>query len=241
MTLPVAPLEVRDLRSGYGSVSVLNGVDLSVPAGTGVAVLGRNGMGKTTLLQTIMGFVRPTGGSVTVNGIDVTGRPIHQVARAGLRLVPQGRRVFSSLTIEETLDVASGRQSGPWDIARVYDAFPSLSDRRHNRSDRLSGGEQEMLVIARALLGNPACLLLDEPSDGLAPKIVEQVSEIIVGLRQDGLSVVLVEQNLQLAVAACEEVYCMVRGEIAWRGSVDEFRDNRSIAVQHLGMGQSVT
>jgi len=234
---PVAPLEIQQLKSGYGSIQVLNGIDLTVPAGTGVAVLGRNGVGKTTLLHTIMGFVRPTSGSVTVAGTDVTGRPIHQAARAGLRLVPQGRRVFSSLTVQETLDVASGRRTGAWDVPRVYDAFPSLHERRNNRSDRLSGGEQEMLVIARALLGNPACLLLDEPSDGLAPKIVEQVSEIIVGLRQEGLSVVLVEQNLQLAVAACEQIYCMVRGQIAWQGSVEEFRGNRAIAVEHLGMG----
>lgn len=239
MTEPTLALSVAGLRSGYGDTQILHGVDLEVPAGTGVAVLGRNGMGKTTLLQTIMGFVPTTAGSVRVAGEDVTGRPIHQVARAGLRLVPQGRRVFRSLTVEETLQVATTGAGGDWDLDRVYTTFPSLHARRHNRSDRLSGGEQEMLVIARALLGNPTCLLLDEPSDGLAPKVVEQVSEIILGLRAEGLSVVLVEQNLQLAVAACEQITCLVRGAVVWQGSTEEFRSRREVAIEHLGLGRA--
>jgi branched-chain amino acid transport system ATP-binding protein len=232
----VPALEVTGLSGGYGDTQVLHGVDLTVPAGAGVAVLGRNGMGKTTLLQTIMGFVPPTAGAVRIAGAEVTGRPIHQVARAGLRLVPQGRRVFASLTVEETLDVAAAGE-GEWTKERVFETFPSLYERRQHRSDRLSGGEQEMLVIARALVGNPSCLLLDEPSDGLAPKVVEQVSEIVLGLRREGLSVVLVEQNLQLAVAACEEITCLVRGEVVWRGSTEAFRRSREIAVEHLGLG----
>lgn len=237
MTVP--PLAVKDLTSGYEGVQVLHGIDLVVPAGTGVAVLGRNGMGKTTLLETIMGMVRPTGGRVEVSGRDIARRPVHEVARAGLRIVPQGRRVFSSLTVAETLEVSGSGQDGAWTAERVYDIFPSLADRRANRSDRLSGGEQEMLVIARALLGNPTCLLLDEPSDGLAPKVVEQVSDIVVALRKEGLAVVLVEQNLHLAVAACEQIYAIVRGEVAWCGTTDEFRDDRSIAQRYLGVGGS--
>ncbi|MDN5892394.1 MAG: ABC transporter ATP-binding protein [Nocardioides sp.] len=231
-------LEVSDLHSGYGDARVLHGVDLAVPAGTGVAVLGRNGMGKTTLLQTIMGLVRPESGRVVVDGQDVTGLPIHRIARAGLRLIPQGRRVFSSLTVEETLQISTRKTASPtWTPERVYDTFGSLATRRSNRSDQLSGGEQEMLVIARALLGSPTCLLLDEPSDGLAPKVVEQVSEIILALRSEGLSVVLVEQNLQLAVAASEHIYCMSRGQIVWQGTTHEFRSSRDVALEHLGAG----
>lgn len=237
MITDTSPLQVRDLHSGYGEIQVLNGIDLTVPTSGGVAVLGRNGMGKTTLLQTIMGFIPPTSGSVLVGGADVTGKPIHQIARAGLRLVPQGRRVFSSLTVQETLNVSVTGDGGGWNIPRIYDTFPSLAARRRNRSDRLSGGEQEMLAIARALLGNPACLLLDEPSDGLAPKVVDQVREIVVALREEGLAVILVEQNLRLAVASCEQIYCMVRGEMVWQGTVSEFRHSRDVAIEHLGVG----
>lgn len=231
-------LQVSNLRSGYGDSQVLDGIDLAVPSGAGVAVLGRNGMGKSTLLNTIMGIVSPRSGTVHVEGVDVTGRPIHKIARAGLRIVPQGRRVFSSLTVDETLQIAAtGHGDAPWTIERVYETFGSLAERRNNKSDQLSGGEQEMLVLARALLGNPTCLLLDEPSDGLAPKVVEQVSEIILGLRAEGLSVLLVEQNLQLAVATAEQVYCLVRGQIGWHGTTDEFRRNRAIAMEYLGTG----
>ncbi|MGP9583752.1 ABC transporter ATP-binding protein [Brachybacterium sp. AOP35-5H-19] len=235
---PVPPLVVRGLASGYGGTQILHGVDLTVPAGSGVAVLGRNGMGKTTLLQTIMGFVPTMAGEVQVDGRRVTGEAIHTVARAGLRIVPQGRRVFSSLTVEETLQISARGPAGTWTAERLFDTFPSLAARKKNRSDRLSGGEQEMLVIGRALLGNPTCLLLDEPSDGLAPKIVEQVSEIIVELRKEGVPVVLVEQNLHLAIAAADFVNILARGAIVWSGTVDEFRDNREIAVRHLGVGQ---
>lgn len=232
-------LEVNGLQSGYGAMTVLHGIDLVVPAGEGLAVLGRNGMGKTTLLETIMGMVPTRAGSVRVGGTDITGRPTHVAARAGLRIVPQGRRVFGSLTVEETLAVSRGKDEGAWTIERVYETFPRLAERRRNASVNLSGGEQEMLVIARALLGNPTCLLLDEPSDGLAPKVVEQVGEIILGLRREGLSVVLVEQNLRLAVDACERVALMVRGRLAWEGTSAEFRNSREVAVEHLGVGSA--
>jgi branched-chain amino acid transport system ATP-binding protein len=229
-------LHVEGLRSGYGDSQVLHGLDLQVPEGQVVAVLGRNGTGKTTFMHTMMGLVPRTAGRILLGGVDVSGLPTHEVARRGLRIVPQGRRVFTSLTVEENLRVAvSRRDPGPWNIQRIYDTLPSLYARRANRADRLSGGEQEMLSIARALLGNPKVLLLDEPSDGLAPKVVETVGEILAGLRGEGLSAVLVEQNLKLAVTASDVVCCLVRGQIVWRGSTDEFRRRPDIAARYVG------
>jgi branched-chain amino acid transport system ATP-binding protein len=229
-------LDVSGLVSGYGETRVLHGVDLQVGEGQIVAVLGRNGMGKTTLMHTMMGLVQPAEGRVVVDGVDTAGRPVHEVAREGLRIVPQGRRVFSSLTVEENLRIARGRGvRGPWTMEKVYDVFPSLAARRRSRADKLSGGEQEMLAIARALLGNPKVLLLDEPSDGLAPKVVETVGEILLELRATGLSAVLVEQNLKLAVTAADVVCCLVRGQVTWRGSTEEFRRSPDVAARYLG------
>jgi branched-chain amino acid transport system ATP-binding protein len=234
MTSPL--LQVAGLRSGYGDAQVLHGLDLDVAEGQVVAVLGRNGMGKTTLMHTMMGLVPRTAGTVVVDGVDVSSRPPHQVARQGLRIVPQGRRVFTSLTVEENLRVSVQRGSkGPWTVERVFETFPSLAKRRKNRADKLSGGEQEMLALARALLGNPKVLLLDEPSDGLAPRVVDTVGEILLGLRAEGLSAVLVEQNLKLAVTAADVICCLVRGQIAWRGPTEEFRRSPEVAARYLG------
>ena len=171
-----ALLEVEGLRAGYGGSAVLHGVDLTVGEGQAVALLGRNGAGKSTLLSAVMGLLRPTAGSVRLQGRELAGRPANLVARSGVALVPQGRRVFADLTVEQNLQVATGRRgAGPWTPERVYRLLPQLAERRRHRADQLSGGEQQMLAIARALLLNPRLLLLDEPSDGLAPTVVARV------------------------------------------------------------------
>ncbi|MFB7058942.1 ABC transporter ATP-binding protein [Streptomyces vinaceus] len=215
---------VRELRSGYAGGLVLDGVDLELDAGGVVAVLGRNGVGKTTLVSTVMGLVRPYGGSVTVDGRELAGARVDVIARAGVGIVPQGRRVFAPLTVAEHLAIASRRPAaGPWTRARVLDLLPRLGERLGHRGDELSGGEQQMLAIARALLGNPRLLLLDEPSDGLAPAVVAQVGEVIREVGGQGVSVVLVEQNLGLALSVADDVAVMRKGRIVHRAPCAEF------------------
>ncbi|MFI8497042.1 ABC transporter ATP-binding protein [Streptomyces sp. NPDC085524] len=209
---------IRALRSGYAGGVVLGGVDLDLAAGETVALLGRNGVGKTTLVSTVMGLVRPYEGSVTLDGREIAGSRVDAIARAGVGVVPQGRRVFAPLTVDEHLTIASRRPArGPWTRARVLDLLPRLGERLGHRGDQLSGGEQQMLAIARALLGNPRLLLLDEPSDGLAPAIVSQVGEVIREVGAQGMSVVLVEQNLGLALSAARTVAVMSKGAIVHR------------------------
>jgi branched-chain amino acid transport system ATP-binding protein len=189
-----ALLQVAGLRAGYAGGTVLHGVDLTVEQGRAVALLGRNGAGKSTLLAAVMGLLRPTAGTVSLQGRDLAGRPAHQVARAGVALVPQGRRVFADLTVDQNLQVATGRRTtGQWTPARAYELLPQLAERRRHRADQLSGGEQQMLAVARALLLNPRVLLLDEPSDGLAPAVVAQVARLLADLRDQGLAILLVE------------------------------------------------
>ncbi|MFB7785130.1 ABC transporter ATP-binding protein [Streptomyces vinaceus] len=215
---------VRELRSGYAGGLVLDGVDLELDAGGVVAVLGRNGVGKTTLVSTVMGLVRPYGGSVTVDGRELAGARVDVIARAGVGIVPQGRRVFAPLTVADHLAIASRRPAaGPWTRARVLDLLPRLGERLGHRGDELSGGEQQMLAIARALLGNPRLLLLDEPSDGLAPAVVAQVGEVIREVGAQGVSVVLVEQNLGLALSVADDVAVMRKGRIVHRAPCAEF------------------
>ena len=232
-----ALLEVAGLRAGYGGGAVLHGVDLTVDQGRAVALLGRNGAGKSTLLAAVMGLLRPTAGSVRVQGRDLAGRPANQVARAGVALVPQGRRVFAGLTVEQNLQVASGRRgAGPWRPAGVYELLPQLGERRRHRADQLSGGEQQMLAVARALLLNPRLLLLDEPSDGLAPAVVARVAALLAGLRDQGLAIVLVEQDLRTAFAVADEVTVLAKGEIVHRSPTPELRRNAPLAARLLGV-----
>ncbi|MEU9083768.1 ABC transporter ATP-binding protein [Streptomyces sp. NPDC048357] len=229
---------VRGLRSGYAGGVVLGGVDLDLEAGGTLAVLGRNGVGKTTLISTVMGFVRPYEGSVELDGREIGGARVDVIARAGVGVVPQGRRVFAPLTVAEHLAIAAPRRRvrGPWTRARILDLLPRLGERLGHRGDQLSGGEQQMLAIARALLGNPRLLLLDEPSDGLAPAIVAQVGEVIREVSAQGMTVVLVEQNLGLALSAAQQVAVMQKGRIVHRAVAADFASRPEDRRRLLGV-----
>jgi branched-chain amino acid transport system ATP-binding protein len=232
-------LTVEALRAGYGGTTVLDGVDLSIADGSVVALLGPNGMGKSTFVHTVMGMHRPYSGSIRLAGRELAGAPAHLVARSGVAIVPQGRRVFSSLTVDENLQIAADRRRhppGPWTPDRVYELMPHLTERRSNRGDQLSGGEQQMLAIGRSLLRHPRLLLLDEPSDGLAPAIVSQVGEIIEGLRESGIAILLVEQDLSLAFRVAGEIAVMQKGRIVHQSSTTDFRRDRQRAHELLGV-----
>jgi branched-chain amino acid transport system ATP-binding protein len=246
-------IEIRDLHTNRGSNYVLQGVSLRIGDGACTVLLGRNGMGKTTLVQTIMGLLRPRSGQVLLDDEEMAGKQPYQIAQRGLALVPQGRRIFPSLTVEENLTLAargaasrSGDErdhereadgnGGSWTLQRVYDLFPNLHDRRRGRGSQLSGGEQQMLAIGRALLTNPRLLLMDEPSEGLAPVVVERIGEILAGLRSQGLAIFLVEQNYRLAINSADSVYILSKGQIVWQGSPGELDRTESVREAHLGV-----
>jgi branched-chain amino acid transport system ATP-binding protein len=234
-----ALLELKGVRAGYDAGDVLQGVDLHVEEGEILALLGRNGVGKTTLMNTIVGIVRPRGGSITLDGRELAGAAAHAIARAGIAIVPQGRRIFADLSVEQNLRLARRATSGRdarWGLAEVYDLLPRLRERRRHRGNELSGGEQQMVAIGRALLANPRVLLFDEPSEGLAPLLVDRVRDTIAGLREHGLSAILVEQNLHVAVALADRVAIMAKGAIAHESTVDEFRRDRATAHALLGV-----
>jgi branched-chain amino acid transport system ATP-binding protein len=229
-------LDVRDLHTYYGDSYILQGVSLQVGARQVVGILGRNGMGKTTLIRSIIGLTPPRRGRVLFKGTDITGWPADRVVRRGLGLVPQGRRVFPSLSVRENLTVAAQRPAGPWTVARVMDLFPRLRERADNRAGQLSGGEQQMLAIGRALMANPDVLLMDEPTEGLAPLLVREVERAIADLKASGLSILLVEQNLPLALRLADRVYVLSRGRIVYGGSPAELWHDDAVKKRHLGV-----
>ena len=234
MTEPA--LAVQGLHAYYGDSHVLQGVDLEVASGEAVSLIGRNGAGKTTTIASIAGFLRPRDGTIRVHGADLTGAPPHRVARAGVALVPQGRRIFGDLSVGENLGVAARPVANGWDEPQVMELFPILARRRAVRGDQLSGGEQQMLAIARALMRNPTVLLLDEPSEGLAPKLVEQVGEILTRVRATGLALLLVEQNLGLATRVGQRVLVMNKGTIVFKGTPAELAADRDVEARYLGV-----
>ncbi len=224
-------LHVRELRSGYRrGADVLQGVQLRVERGEAVAVLGRNGAGKTTLLMTIMGLVRPTAGSVSLDGRELAGARTDRIARAGIALVPQGRRIWPRLTVAEHVKLVQRGEH------RIWEMFPQLAARRGHLAGQLSGGEQQMLALARALLTNPSLVLLDEPSDGLAPAIVDQVGEVIRAMLAGGVAVVLVEQDLHLAFSVADRICVLAKGVIVHQSTTPEFRSDASTARRLLGV-----
>ncbi|HEX4523705.1 MAG TPA: ABC transporter ATP-binding protein [Casimicrobiaceae bacterium] len=222
-------LEATGLQTYYGKSHILHDVSLSVGEGEVVALLGRNGAGKTTTLRTLVGLTPARQGSVTIFGNKVTAWPPFRIAALGVGYVPEGRRIFANLTVDENLRVPLERP-GPWTIPRIYELFPRLAQRKTNKGRQLSGGEQEMLAIARALLINPKLLLLDEPSQGLAPLIVQEVFRIIVSMRSEGISVLLVEQNVRAAVEVADRAYVLDDGRVVYEGPAAEFgRDEERV------------
>jgi len=228
-------LEVSGVHTYYGESHVLQGVSLTVGPSEVVAILGRNGAGKTTLMRTIIGFTPARRGAVRLDGVDVTRTASHRMTALGMALVPQSRRVFRSLSVRENLEVAR-RGDGHWNLERVYGVFPRLRERERHRADKLSGGEQQMLAIARALMANPHLLLMDEPTEGLAPIIVREVGQVIGDLRREGLSILLVEQNLPLALGVADRVHILSRGQIVHSSSPAELTASEEITSRYLGI-----
>jgi len=215
-------LQAEDLHTFYGKSHILHGVGLEVREGEIVTLLGRNGAGKSTTLRSLMGLTHAREGAVRIFGQATTDWPPYRIAGLGVGYVPEGRRVFPNLTVEENLKVPMDRP-GPWTIARIYELFPRLAQRKSNKGRQLSGGEQEMLAIARALLINPKLILLDEPSQGLAPLIVQEVFKTIITARKEGISILLVEQNVRAAVEIADRAYVLDDGKVVWSGEAAEF------------------
>jgi branched-chain amino acid transport system ATP-binding protein len=233
----MAILEVQDIHTFYGDAYVLQGLSLTLEQGQILGLLGRNGVGKTTLVNSIVGFNRPRRGKIIFKGADISQVSSFETVRSGMGLVPQGRRVFPSLSVEENLLVAArGFERHRWNLTRVYALFPRLQERRAQRARTLSGGEQQMLAIGRGLMTNPDCLIMDEPSEGLAPIIIQGVWEAIGKLRQEGLSILLVEQNASLALKLVDYVHVMSKGQVVYSARPDELSANDQVKSSYLGI-----
>lgn len=227
-------LELEDVHAAYGPSRVLFGVSLKVNPGEVVALMGRNGVGKSTTFHAIMGLTPPNEGLVRFKGKDTTGTAPHLMNRAGLAWVPEDRRIFPELTVEENLDVASTRSKGGWTVDRVIGLFPDLEKLMQRRGGYLSGGQQQMLTIARALMNDPDVILLDEPSEGLAPLVVRDVFHQVQALRDEGLSVVLAEQNLDFVLDLADRVYILEKGQVKWSGTAAEVRADTDLQKRYL-------
>jgi len=233
----VAILEVQDIHTYYGDAYVLQGLSLKVEEGQILGLLGRNGVGKTTLVNSVVGFNPPRRGRILFRGVDITQVSSFETVRSGMGLVPQGRRVSPSLSVEENLKVAErGISRRGWNAKRVYALFPRLEERRAQRAKTLSGGEQQMLAIGRGLMTNPDCLIMDEPSEGLAPIIIQGVWEAIAKLKKEGLSILLVEQNAALAIKLVDYVHVMSKGTVVYSATPQELWANESVKSSYLGI-----
>ena len=232
-------LEIENLHTGYGETRVIHGLSLTVAPGRVMAVLGRNGAGKSTTLKTVMGLLPGAQGSIRLDGRPLLGLPPYEIARHGLAYVPETRDIFASLTVRENLDLAArrfGRTGGPWTLERVFGLFPRLRERLDNGGAQLSGGEQQMLAIARALLMNPRMLILDEPTEGLAPIVVQAIHAILSDLKRDGLGMLLVEQNFGFATSLADDIRVIGRGTVVWAGKPDAIRGDAAVQAQWLGV-----
>jgi len=233
-------LEVRDIHSYYGKSHILHGVSLDLKEGELVCLLGRNGVGKSTTLKSIMGVVKPQQGSIRFNNQELIGREPFQIARAGIGYVPEDRRIFRSLTVHENLlmGIKSGRQEKPadggWTIERVYNLFPRLQERCNNKGGHLSGGEQQMLTVVRTLMGNPRVIMVDEPTEGLAPLIVKDVLDMLATVRKSGVTVLMVEQNFKAAIKVADRFYIMSKGQIVFAGNTEELLAAEDVRKNYL-------
>jgi branched-chain amino acid transport system ATP-binding protein len=233
-------LEVQGLHAHYGKSHILHGVEFVIRAGEIVSLLGRNGSGRSTTLKTIMGLVRPTAGAVHLDGTNVAGQRAFKIARAGIAYVPEEREIFANLTVDENLRLGmqEARAGAPrWVSAQMYDYFPQLKERHNTQAGLLSGGEQQMLTICRSLLGNPRVVLIDEPTEGLAPKTVKVVAEVILDICRKGVAVLLVEQKLTIALRVAQRVYVMGHGQIVFSGTPDSLRDSPEVRREWLEVG----
>jgi branched-chain amino acid transport system ATP-binding protein len=228
-------LVVKNLHVDRGASPILHGLDLTLNSGR-LAVLGRNGAGKSTLCNALMGLFPVRIGSIALDGVELAGKAPHQIAAAGVTLVPQGRRVFPSLTVDEHLRLLDGRRPGPWTAARIYETLPRLAERKQNYGNQLSGGEKQMLAIGRALLTNPKLMILDEPSEGLAPLIVEQLLSLIAACYEQGVSILLVEQNMRVGLTAADQIALMSGGVVAQMVSSEMLMSDEALQHQYLGI-----
>ncbi|MBS4214329.1 ABC transporter ATP-binding protein [Neobacillus rhizophilus] len=229
-------LSLKDVHSYYGASHILQGVNLEVKKGSAAVLLGRNGMGKTTAIHSIIGFVTKKEGEISFEGENVINLKSHQIARKGIGIVPQGRRIFTNLSVKENLTVFANQEQGGWDLEKVYKLFPRLKEREKSHAGNLSGGEQSMLSIGRALMRNPKILLLDEPTEGLSPLMVGEVMEVIVKLKEAGMSMLLVEQNIATALSIADDVYIINKGRIVYHDRPEELKKNMDIAYHHLAI-----
>ncbi len=230
-------LELRDVNAHYGASHILQGVTMNVEEGEVVALLGRNGVGKTTTIRTIMGLVPSTGGEVSFKDAAIHAEPSYKRARRGIGLVPQGRGIYPNLSVREQLLLPPGsKKSGGWTMGEIYALFPRLKERERNSGDQLSGGEQQMLAVARALRSNPELLLLDEPSEGLAPMMVKTVGDVLRDLKKRDLSILLVEQNLNLAMTVADRVYIMNKGVVVYECAAKELAEDKETQQRLLGV-----
>jgi branched-chain amino acid transport system ATP-binding protein len=231
-------LTVEALESGYGDSQVLFGLGLAVGAGEVVTLLGRNGMGKTTTVRSIMGLLRPRAGRITFEGTEITGRPAYRVAQAGLGLVPEGRQIFPNLTVRENLVATARAGAGPggWTLDRVFALFPSLAERRTSYGNQLSGGEQQMLAIGRALMINPKLLILDEASEGLAPLVRAEIWRVLETLKRDGQAILLIDKNVEALLRIADHHVIIERGRAVWTGTSAELSRDRAARERFLGV-----
>jgi len=232
-------LEVNDIYTAYGLSQILFGVSLKVQEGEIISLLGRNGVGKTTTLRSIMGLTPPKSGSIKWRGEEIAGKATYEISRLGIGFVPEDRRIFSDLTVWENLDVAiqpGRKKENAWTLERVFDLFPALKPIQTRKGGYLSGGEQQMLTIARTLMGNPDLLLLDEPSEGLAPLVVQQLGEQIAKLRREGMTILLCEQNQRFSLDLSDRLYILEKGTIKYEGTVQDFKNDEKIVRTYLAV-----